>query len=279
VLLRQWLFLAIGILGSIYFKDSLAWILFSFMTGWTLFNFTILLHEVLHGLVFRKPHPGCSRFLEFLYALPSGISPTQFTRWHLDHHAELGSDQGDPKRRYLSPKLNRRWFKALYFTPALFLIYFRAAAQETASYPSTVRSRISAERAAAISIHLAIACLAWRAGGWEVLAKAYLVPVFLVFPVAFAINRLGQHYDIRPADPACWSTLMLPSRFWDFAYLWSNYHLEHHYFPQVPFYNLPVLHQTLQPFYRKKGMHARSYSYLLYHYLVLNKRPHTDWSA
>ena len=29
---------------------------------------------------------------------PSGISASQFTRWHLDHHAELGSDEDDPKR-------------------------------------------------------------------------------------------------------------------------------------------------------------------------------------
>src|SRR5438034_4506514 len=37
-----------------------------------------------------------------LYAIASGISCSQFTRWHLDHHAELGSDEGDPKRHYRS---------------------------------------------------------------------------------------------------------------------------------------------------------------------------------
>lgn len=277
--LCQALLLAVGILGTLHFRGSAAWIPFSVITGWTLFNFTILLHEVIHGLVFRMPRPGWSRLLEFLYALPSGISPTQFTRWHLSHHEELGSEEGDPKRHYLSPKLNRRWFKALYFSPALFFIYFRAAARETASYPVTVRSLIIKERAAAISVHLTAAFFAWHAGGGEILGKVYLVPVLFVFPVAFAINRLGQHYDIRPSDPARWSTLMRPSIFWDIAYLWSNYHLEHHYFPAVPFYNLPSLHRELQAFYRKKGMRARSYSYLLYHYLFLNKRPHTDWNA
>ena len=49
----------------------------------------------------------------------------------LDHHAELGSDVGDPKRHHLSPKRNARWFKLLYATPALFPIYFRAARRET----------------------------------------------------------------------------------------------------------------------------------------------------
>ena len=59
-----------------------------------------------------------------------------------------------------------------------------------------------------------------------------------MFPVAFTLNRLGQHYDIDPADPAKWSTLVKRSWFWDYAFLFSNYHLEHHYFPGVPFYNL-----------------------------------------
>ena len=45
--------------------------------------------------------------------------------------------------------------------------------------------------------------------------KLYIVPVFFVFPIAFALNRLGQHYDIDPADPAKWSTLMKGSWFWD----------------------------------------------------------------
>ena len=76
-----------------------------------------------------------------------------------------------------------------------------------------------------------------------------MIPVFFVFPIAFTLNRLGQHYDIDPDDPAKWGTLMRGSWFWDFAFLNSNYHLEHHYFPGVPFYHLPALQRALKPFY------------------------------
>ena len=68
-----------------------------------------------------------------------------------------------------------------------------------------------------------------------------------------------------------------PSWFWDYAYLFSNYHLEHHYFPRVPFYNLPRLHRALRPFYDSVGLEARGYGDLLWHYLVLNRAPHTNW--
>jgi fatty acid desaturase len=279
VLIRQLLLLGAGAAGVYYLRNSGLWIFFSALLGLTIFNFTVLLHEVLHGLVFAGNRQLLTRMLEFAYALPSGISPSQFTRWHLDHHAELGSGEGDPKRRYLSPRINRPWYKLLYFTPALFPIYFRAAERESRSYPAELRRLIKIERFAAIALHLSIAlALAWL-GGPGLMLKAHVVPVFVFFPVAFALNRLGQHYDICPEDPARWSTLMRPSRFWDFAYLWSNYHLEHHYYPGVPFYNLPRLRSLLEPWIRARGMRARSYRELLYDYLILNRKPHTNWAA
>ena len=56
--------------------------------------------------------------------------------------------------------------------------------------------------------------------------------------------------------------------FWDFAFLNSNYHLEHHYFAGVPFYRLPALQRALEPFYARHGMRWQNYSGLLYGWLV-----------
>jgi fatty acid desaturase len=214
-----------------------------------------------------------------LYATPSGISASQFTRWHLDHHAELGSDEDDPKRHHLSPKVNKRWFKLLYATPALFPIYFRAARKETATYPDDLRRTIGRERKASIAFHLLAIAVLWYAFGFYTALRASIIPVFFIFPIAFTLNRLGQHYDIDPNDPAKWGTLMKGSWFWDFAYLNSNYHLEHHYFPGVPFYHLPALQRALVPFYERKRMRWLTYGRLVYGWIVENQKPHTDWSA
>jgi fatty acid desaturase len=254
------------------------WLPFAAVAGFGVFNCTVLLHEVVHRAVLSQNIEKIYRFLGFLYAIPSGISSSQFTRWHLDHHAGLGSDEEDPKRHYLSPKRNARWFKLLYFTPALFPIYFRAAARETAAYEPELRKRIALERITTILFQLSLLAAIWLLGGGYVAWKLYIVPVFFVFPVAFALNRLGQHYDIDPSDPAKWSTLMKRSWFWDPVFLFSNYHLEHHYFPGVPFYNLPRLQRLLLPFYEKRGMTARGYGELVWRYLILNRKPHTDWS-
>jgi beta-carotene hydroxylase len=246
------------------------------LQGFTIFNFTVLLHEVVHHAVFDRRRPLAERVLGLCYALPSGISATQFTRWHLDHHQELGSPTDDPKRFHLSPKRNARWYKALYMTPALFFIYFRAAARETATYPADVRRVIRRERLAAVALHLSIlgGLLAWDPAA---ALRIHAIPVFLVFPVAFTLNRIGQHYWVDPSRPEQWSTLVKSHPFWNLLFLNSNFHLEHHYFPGVPLYRLHVLHRELQPFYSQRDMRAHGYGELLWHWFVLNKPPHANW--
>jgi fatty acid desaturase len=73
------------------FRDSwYAWAPAAVFLGFVVFSFTVLLHEVVHRAVFRRRETGWNRALAWLYALPSGLAPGQFERWHLDHHAELG---------------------------------------------------------------------------------------------------------------------------------------------------------------------------------------------
>jgi fatty acid desaturase len=276
---RQFLILGVCTWALIRFGHPLAWIPLAVVQGFTIFNFTVLLHEVVHHDVFARTRPRAERVLGFLYAVPSGLSPTQFTRWHLDHHAELGSSDDDPKRHHLSPKVNARWFKLLYCTPALFPIYFRAARTEAATYPPELRRTIGFERRLAIIVHLGVIAAIALAAGIAAALRAWVVPVFFVFPIAFTLNRLGQHYDINPEDPAQWTTLVRGHWFWDFLFLNSNYHLEHHYFPGVPFYRLPALQRALTPFYERRGMRWRTYASLLYGWFVVNSVPHSNWNG
>jgi fatty acid desaturase len=277
VALRQLLFFSAAFACGWHFETLWVRIPTALVLGFIVFDGTVLLHEVVHKNVFVGESARGYRLLGLAYALPSGISPSQFTRWHLDHHLELGSSVDDPKRAYLSPKRNARWLKLLYATPVLFPIYFRAARRETRTYPAELQERIRAERLGAIALHLAVAAAIAYFGGTARLVWLYVVPVFLVFPPAFALNRLGQHYDIVPGEPAKWATRMKKSRFWEFAYLWSNYHLEHHYFPAVPFYELPRLNDALIPFFDREGVRERTYRALVYDWIVRNRTPHTDW--
>ncbi|HSD32145.1 MAG TPA: fatty acid desaturase, partial [Gemmatimonadales bacterium] len=170
-----------------------------------------------------------------------------------------------------------RWYKLLYCTPALIPIYFRAAASEARSYPRELRRTIALERLGTVALQLGVAAALASFGGWGAMARVWAVPYFLVFPVAFTINRVGQHYDITPEDPAAWGTVIRSSAVWDFLFLWSSYHIEHHYFPRVPFYNLRALHRELVPIFARHPMRVRTYGGLLFDWLVRNRTPHVSW--
>jgi fatty acid desaturase len=129
-----------------------------------------------------------------------------------------------------------------------------------------------------MAFHLSIA-IGLLLFDWRMALRVHIVPVFFIFPIAFAMNRLGQHYYINPSDPAQWSTLVRANPFWRVAFLNSSYHLEHHYYPGVPLYNLHRTHLLLQEFFRRRGMVAVNYSQLLWGWIVRNGTPHTKWGC
>ncbi len=254
------------------------WIPLTVWQGFVILGFIILLHEQVHNLIFTKRRPFWERVLGLFYSLPSALSATQFRRWHLDHHSELGTEDNDPKRAYLSPKRVARWYKALYMTPALFVIYSIASGKAARKYPAELRRTINIEKVVFIGLHLLFGWWLWSHAGIHAWVRVHGAPVFLAFPFAFNLNRLGQHYAIDPSDPAKWSTLIKSHWFWNWIFVYSNFHLEHHYLIGVPAYNLPRMQEKLWPFYEKIGYRPMGWGRILYYWFVKNKIPHTNWT-
>jgi fatty acid desaturase len=277
-LVLQQVVLLVGV-GYLCFRISnpLVWIPLAVFQGFVILGFIILLHEQVHNLIFAKRRPFWERVLGLFYALPSAISATQFRRWHLDHHSQLGTEDRDPKRAYLTPKRVARWYKALYMTPALFVIYSLASAKAARGYPAELRRTINLEKVVFIGLHLLLAWWLWSQFGFYTWARVQAVPVFLTFPFAFMLNRLGQHYAIDPRDPAKWSTLVKGHWFWNWIFVYSNFHLEHHYLVGVPAYHLPRMQKLLWPFYERIGLRPMGYGRILWEWFVKNRVPHTDW--
>ncbi len=178
-------------------RDPLYWVPVAVLLGFTFFNMTTLLHEVVHQTVFRSPRPRWERFLGLAYAITSGISATQFTRWHLDHHDNLGSAEDDPKRHWFSPRVNARWYKLLYCTPWLMPLYFRAAAREARSYPAELRKRIRSERVVTMAIQFSVMVSLFTLGGIGPVVRIHLVP-YNLRDLHFRLQPLYRRLDLKP---------------------------------------------------------------------------------
>ena len=150
--------------------------------------------------------------LPILYGLLTPFSPTQYQRWHLDHHRYIGDTKLDPKRSHLSPKINARWYKLLYFSPALIAIYGKAAkgAEIDHQYSDTLRRQINTERIRTFGLHFIIlVTLLYKDPTLWLRVHFGLLGIF--FPIAFGINRIGQHYhyvDIKHKEEDQGSALL-----------------------------------------------------------------------
>jgi fatty acid desaturase len=165
----------------------------------------------------------------------------------------------------------------MYFTPVLFFIYAKAASCAAKQYSQKLRSQILLERILAISVHIGVIYWLYTLGT-DVFLRVWAVPLLLFFPPIFLLNRLGQHYSIDPKNPAHWSTRVDGNPIWRWLFVNSNHHIEHHYYPKVPHYNLPRLNLLLRPFFEENSIKDRSYTYLLLGWFIKNCVPHSDWN-
>ncbi|HLH32594.1 MAG TPA: fatty acid desaturase family protein [Terriglobia bacterium] len=113
-----------------------------------------------------------------------------------------------------------------------------------------------------------VARLGFYAAGVAIMAEFGLLRGFLLYwivpyctwHIALQYIRLiCEHSAIQSEDPAYAVTRTTMVSWWErWLVLPRNihYHIEHHWYPSVPFYNLPELHQRLQeqPGFRKKAV-------------------------
>ena len=205
------------------------WIPLAFVQGFTVFNFTILLHEVVHHTVFRAAAPVAERAARA--ALRSAERDLREPVHALAPRPPRGAgfERGRPEAPSPVTEGQRALVQAALLHAGALPDLLPRRAPRIVDLPGCAAAQtIACERAALplVFISTAIAVL-WYAFGFTRPLATSIIPVFFVFPIAFTLNRLGQHYDIDPDDPAKWGTLMRGHWFWDFAFLNSNYPLHH----------------------------------------------------
>jgi fatty acid desaturase len=119
------------------------------------------------------------------------------------------------------------------------------------------------EHVARVLLWMGIAWLLTRVGGWPAFLLYWVVPYCTWHVIAQYIRLVCEHSAVTADDPRYAETrstivgalgrlLFLPRNI--------GYHLEHHFYPSVPFYRLPELHTRLAqlPGYRAHANCERS---------------------
>jgi fatty acid desaturase len=239
--------------------------------GVSLQAMVIVMHEALHGNLFRRPP--LDRWIGFVLALPGFFSISAYKVAHLNHHryTRTEKDQDElpnycrTQQQYIA--LFYSWF--IFGTPIyMFIVPWKALAIAS----PTDRGRVITEYSFMFLIYATAIGFAIGTGhiGW--LLWYWLIPV-QVAVVLSNVRGLTEHLGTPGKGDVIAKTRTVTSNWLvSFLMLNLNYHLEHHLFPGIPWYNLPRLHQLLKPICQARGADVR-HSYLAYAIECLKRGP------
>ena len=210
----------------------------------------ILMHDGVHYRLFRN-RPLNDWVSEVLLAWPHLVSARAYRKNHFAHHKYLNSPQdpdwkrreGDPAWIFpqAAPTLAKMLFRDVSGLNALVLLRLAA-------------SLVSADKASAAFLvarygfyEVAVSAIVY-AGAFKGLVIYWLVPLFTWLVFIMRIRSIAEHHAIEPAGAAYPSIRTTRTGLMERIFLAPknvNYHIEHHFFPSVPFYRLPELHEIL----------------------------------
>ncbi|WP_426754430.1 fatty acid desaturase family protein [Myxococcus sp. Y35] len=227
---------------DVSFAGALLLALLYLLAAASLHGISLFTHEAVHGGLARRPW--LNRLGGMACALPVLQNYAAYKVLHLRHHADLGGGK-DPD--HYANYTGRRWLELLMHIGRLLL-----------GYPAYItmipilgwRKGTAAERRwIALEVALVLAGLALAVAflPGQVLLHAWGIPM-LILNTLVNVRGMSQHTFLpESTHPVRGTRTILSNPVTRFFMCNENYHLEHHLYPRVPWYNLPELHQTLRP--------------------------------
>ncbi len=207
----------------------------------SLHGISLFTHEGVHGTL--SPRLWWNRWLSIACALPVLQNYSAYKVLHLKHHAHLGQE-GDPDHyaNYTSwtwLEFAMHWGRLIIGYPAYILaIPILGFRQGTPSARCWIVSEVCL---LALIIAGAMFFLPW-----PFLLHGWLIPM-LIINTLVNIRGMSQHTFLEhQSDTVLGTRSILTNRVTAFFMCNENYHLDHHLYPGVPWYNLPRLHDALR---------------------------------
>jgi len=223
------------------------------MSVLALLGLSVCLHEASHALLFRRRW--INEFVGLLCGLPVLIPVSAFRSNHRLHHARRG-DSGQPVEERLDFALFRSlpvYVLALIVKSFGFITVLPVIAFATAG--TRVRLRTLTEYAAFAAIVRAVL----QHVPWPLLWWVWLLPL-IVTALLSQIRAVAEHGLTTKGNTFTASRTVVSNRLLCLLMCNINYHLEHHLFPTLPWYQLPAAHVLLREQYQRTGASVyRSY--------------------
>ena len=207
----------------------------------SLHGISLFTHEAVHGVLARNKV--LNRVFGIICAMPVLQNYSAYKVLHLRHHKHLGNE-GDPDHYdnytgWTWMVFSMHWLRLIVGYPIyIVMIPILGFRQGTRSD----RCWIVAE----ILLLFTLIGIAISVTPWHVILNAWLIPMMIINTMV-NIRGMSQHTFLEePEDPVRGTRSILTNPVTEFFMCNENYHLEHHLFPRVPWYNLKRLHGEIK---------------------------------
>ncbi len=264
----DWLTIMAAILAAEYFQNLFVYLLAVLIIGGRMHGLGVLMHEFSHYRF--SSNRALSEWLgNILSAWPIGTTVNSYRLNHLAHHQHTNTDK-DPD---WVAKLN----VAKYTFPRpigkiLTVIAGYLVAIESIIDLKSILARVNksdadskALKLARLGFYLAVAIALTWTQSWIGFLIYWLIPYLTAFMLCLYVRSVAEHFGSMDYGRELGATRSVAPLLWERLFFCPhniNYHLEHHLYPGVPFYNLPALQNVLMedPKYRAEAHLTRGYS-------------------
>jgi fatty acid desaturase len=221
----------------------------------SLVGFSVLLHEASHRLLFERPI--LNEAIGFLCGLPVLLSVSGFRTNHLAHHERRGStadiaDVGANFRDSTSSVLF--YYLSILIRAYGFILYLPLIGLAKGGWKARTKSLAEHGLMAGCC---AFVFLQFPA---ELIVKLWVIPL-LISAHLTELRAVAEHGLTTRGNVFTATRTVVSNRCVSFFMCNINYHLEHHLFPALPWYNLPRAHRLLQDEHRQAACSVyRSYT-------------------
>lgn len=253
----EWLGIAAGVALYAMYPSVPTLVLACVWIGARQHALSVIAHDASHFRFLRRRWAN-ELFGNLLLAWPTFITVAGFRRFHAEHHKHF-NEAGDGNRLLWhthSPDGRQRleWvFPKTRLGLALVLLRRVALVTGVRWIVRGLASLVLIQeplvlKLARVAFYAAVAWVLTATGHWQEFALLWVLPLCTWYVVIQYMRLIAEHSAVRSHDVEFQGTrttlakplerlLILPRN--------VGYHIEHHWYPSVPFYRLPELHAVL----------------------------------
>lgn len=189
---------------------------------------------------------------DFFFSTPLGVTVEKYRSHHLTHHAYLATLKDLERWQFSTSIANNKLPKLI--LKSLFGDYGIKVALTYLKNNQVGLKKIQIDRILmSLAWNMFLFLICYLSQRWYFYFLLWILPMFTVSTCLNILRTTSEHQPSNTSIPEMVRTTKPnPLQKWFMYQTNFNYHVEHHMYPNIPFYNLPALHKHMESkdFYR-----------------------------